>query len=226
VPGTVFRELDRAREASRAHRDARSARSGPPLDIVLKRTGASPEPIDGEPTPDELAARAEVQERLAAAVLALDPRQRDVLLLRHFDGASVADIARRLGLARATVHEHLERGHKELRRVLSTFDDDRRMTRLLALLVASNDSMRATLVAATAGAASPAVGLPPILFAMHVTKSIAAVTLVAALSYVGWRAVAPWRDRRRDEISGQRSSIKPPSAVRVRRCGRTASPTP
>jgi RNA polymerase sigma factor (sigma-70 family) len=175
----VLAELRRAR-GTREHRE-----------LVRAREASEQGHVASEPTPDELAARAEVQERLAAAVLALEPRQRDVVLLRHFDGASVADIARRLCLARATVHEHLERAHAELRRVLSTIDDDRRMTRGLALLVAGGDAPRAATVAAAAVAVSAAPSLPLFLIVMNVTKSLAAVALVAALSFVAWRAVAP-----------------------------------
>jgi RNA polymerase sigma factor (sigma-70 family) len=176
----VLAELRRAR-GTREHRE-----------LVRAREAREQGHVASEPTADELAARAEVQERLAAAVLALEPRQRDVVLLRHFDGACVADIARRLGLARATVHEHLERGHAELRRVLSTSDDDRRMTRGLALLVVTGDLPRqATAAAASVVAVGTSPSLPLFLVVMNVTKSLAAVALVAALSFVAWRAVAP-----------------------------------
>ena len=64
---------------------------------------------------DELAERAELQRRLAQAVLALDPPQREVVLRRYFGGERLAQIARSAGLPESTVRNRLHRARERLR---------------------------------------------------------------------------------------------------------------
>lgn len=73
---------------------------------------ASPEAREGA---DELVARAELQQRLVAAVLALDEPHRSTVLRRHFGGESVRAIAAAEGVAAATVESRLTRAHAQLR---------------------------------------------------------------------------------------------------------------
>jgi RNA polymerase sigma-70 factor (ECF subfamily) len=62
------------------------------------------------------AERALVAHRLVwQAMAVLSPRRRAVLVLHELEGASVADIARLLGVASVTVRWHLARGRRDLR---------------------------------------------------------------------------------------------------------------
>lgn len=177
-------------------RRARGARSQREAAHARARAGAAGDtpagPRDGELTPDELAARAEVQERLAAAVLTLPSRQRDVILLRHFDGAELADIARRLGLAPSTVQEHLARAHAELRRKLASWADDTRWSHGFALLLTGREAMPGALTIAAAATPSlvtaALVPSSPFLIAMTLSKVSLGVALAVALSVLLWRS--------------------------------------
>ncbi|MHC4491304.1 MAG: sigma-70 family RNA polymerase sigma factor, partial [Planctomycetota bacterium] len=63
----------------------------------------------------DLAARAEAQRRVVAAVLALDDPYRTAVLLRYFDDLSPKEIARRTGEPAATVRSRLKRALDMLR---------------------------------------------------------------------------------------------------------------
>jgi RNA polymerase sigma-70 factor (ECF subfamily) len=66
-------------------------------------------------SPSELAERNEQLLRLAGAMAALPEVQREVLLLKHCQGWSVAEIGQHLGRTRASVASLLRRGLKQLR---------------------------------------------------------------------------------------------------------------
>ncbi|TMK47278.1 MAG: sigma-70 family RNA polymerase sigma factor [Actinobacteria bacterium] len=59
---------------------------------------------------------------LIAALGELSPRQREVLLLRHYAGYPTRDVARILGSSAATVRVHLSQGRRRLRRLLEDHD--------------------------------------------------------------------------------------------------------
>jgi RNA polymerase sigma-70 factor (ECF subfamily) len=59
---------------------------------------------------------------LLAVIGRLAPRQRAAVILRHYAGYDVGEIASLLGMARATVRVHLSRGRRRLRTLLE--DDD------------------------------------------------------------------------------------------------------
>ena len=85
-------------------------------------------------TTDELAAEAEWQRRIVAAVLQLDAPHRDVLLLRFFEDLTPAAIADRLGEPSATVRSRLKRALDMLRARFDREHDGDRRTWALALL--------------------------------------------------------------------------------------------
>ncbi len=64
-----------------------------------------------------LLARSEL-ETVTAALHAMQPKRRDILLMSRIDGYSNAEIARRLGLARSTVSEHLSNALLDLEHAL------------------------------------------------------------------------------------------------------------
>jgi RNA polymerase sigma-70 factor, ECF subfamily len=75
--------------------------------------------------PDEEMERAEVRERFDAALAALTPRQREIVMLFEVEGWKGAEIAEHLGLTPENVRWHLHQAKKSLRISLSTLRDER-----------------------------------------------------------------------------------------------------
>jgi RNA polymerase sigma factor (sigma-70 family) len=65
--------------------------------------------------PGELAERVELQQRLAAAMLALDEPLRSALVLRYFDDLPTLEVAERLGVSHAAARQRISRGLSKLR---------------------------------------------------------------------------------------------------------------
>lgn len=85
-------------------------------DLFRRRTVANTFPItetegsrviDPAPAAPELACRGQESEILEAAIAALPPRCREILLLRKFENLSHREIAQRLGIAEHTVEAQL-----------------------------------------------------------------------------------------------------------------------
>jgi RNA polymerase sigma-70 factor (ECF subfamily) len=74
-------------------------------------------------SPSERADRRERAERLAAAVAALPPDQREAVLLKHIENLSLADISARMGKSPAAVAGLLRRGLARLREVMDQGDE-------------------------------------------------------------------------------------------------------
>lgn len=74
---------------------------------------------DPAPLPDEEAARAELAGRLERALRRLDPRHREVLLLRDVEGLTAPEVARVLGLGERAVKSRLHRARAMLRRTFA-----------------------------------------------------------------------------------------------------------
>ena len=85
--------------------------------LLLRPSQAGPPPL----TPAELAESGELDRALEAAVRALPPRRREVLLLARHDGLSRAEIAALLQLSPQTVANHLGLAVAELRRALAPY---------------------------------------------------------------------------------------------------------
>jgi RNA polymerase sigma-70 factor (ECF subfamily) len=73
-------------------------------------------------SPSERADRRERADRLAAAVAALPPDQREAVLLKHIEGLSLAEIAARVGKSTAAVAGLLRRGLARLRELMGPED--------------------------------------------------------------------------------------------------------
>jgi len=67
-----------------------------------------------DPTPSRIVARNEKVRRLAEALATLDDEDREVILLRVFEGLHVEEVARRVGQPRTTVAYRLARGLSRL----------------------------------------------------------------------------------------------------------------
>lgn len=74
--------------------------------------------------PDEEMERTEVRERFDAALAALTPRQREIVVLFEVEGWKGAEIAEHLGLTPENVRWHLHQAKKSLRVSLSTLRDE------------------------------------------------------------------------------------------------------
>ncbi len=70
-------------------------------------------------TPSQAAVRAEMQLRLQEALNAMDPIDREVLTLRHFEELSNGETARVLGLRKSAASNRYVRALKRLREVLA-----------------------------------------------------------------------------------------------------------
>ncbi len=82
----------------------------------------------------EVVARAEIQARVAQAVVALDPLQRDAILLRYWEGLPPRECAERLGVPVETVRTRIKRGLAKLRRELDAMHGGDRQVWMLALV--------------------------------------------------------------------------------------------
>ena len=77
-----------------------------------------PEPASTEPSAPEVAERRELLGQLADAIRQLPARYRRVVALRHIQGHSYREIARRLGRPSGTIKVWLFRARERLRRIL------------------------------------------------------------------------------------------------------------
>lgn len=109
----VARNLARMRLRAGSRRELREQREdGGPLDA---------------PTPEELVARARMQQRVARLVLELEEPFRATLLLRYHEGLSAADIARTQGVPAGTVRWRLKQALDRVRTQLDAeHDGDRK----------------------------------------------------------------------------------------------------
>lgn len=89
--------------------DWRRRRSNAEEPAVLVDTPGAPDPADRVTTRDEL----------QRALATLSPRQRAVLVLRHYEGWSDAAIAAALGCGEPAVRTHASRGLQRLRAALA-----------------------------------------------------------------------------------------------------------
>jgi RNA polymerase sigma-70 factor (ECF subfamily) len=72
----------------------------------------------GEPLPDRLALSAELSRQVALALRRLTSKERAALVLRHFEGLSIEEIGRTLGLRPSATKNSIFRAVRKLRRVL------------------------------------------------------------------------------------------------------------
>ena len=79
-------------------------------------------PAAEQPSPSQQADRHEQAIRLAQALATLPDNQREAVVLRHFHGWSLADIAARLNSSTAAVTGLLHRGLRNLRKQLAELE--------------------------------------------------------------------------------------------------------
>ncbi|MCB9897987.1 MAG: sigma-70 family RNA polymerase sigma factor [Planctomycetes bacterium] len=166
----VVRRLASNRRRGERRRDAR------------ERAVARGESSDAT-SPEIVARREELRRHVVEAVLALPEPQREVLLLRFWDGLAPRQIARRLGIPDATVRTRSMRGLERVRERLDTRTGGReRWVAALAPAV----GLRPVAVAARAALLAPLIGvaatLVAVLLVLDPWTSDGAPTLDASLA--------------------------------------------
>ncbi|MHC4957791.1 MAG: sigma-70 family RNA polymerase sigma factor [Planctomycetota bacterium] len=111
----------------------------------------TPEP---PPTPEDVAARLELQRLVVEAVMGLDEPYRSTVVLRFFDDCPPDEIARRMGVPKETVRTRLRRALVRMRERLDTAHGGKRAVWVAALLpLAGTREATAAAAASTATAA-------------------------------------------------------------------------
>jgi RNA polymerase sigma-70 factor (ECF subfamily) len=87
-----------------------AARSSEPLEIVAQTETTAP-----QLAPDETASREQLEAALGGAIRALEPAQREVLVLRDIEGLTAPEVAEALGVSVDAVKSRLHRARKILR---------------------------------------------------------------------------------------------------------------
>src|SRR5947208_3289974 len=72
-------------------------------------------PANDLPTPERLAQSAEIQRRVQGALADLSPLERAAFTLRHYEGRSIDEISRTLGLGTSAAKHSVFRAVKKLR---------------------------------------------------------------------------------------------------------------
>jgi RNA polymerase sigma-70 factor (ECF subfamily) len=101
---------------SRPHREA-----GHDSADLEEMSGADVAENPGQRTPERLMLSTEVQDRIAEAMSALSERERAAFVLRHFEGHSIDDISRSLGLKSNATKHSIFRAVRKMRAALEPF---------------------------------------------------------------------------------------------------------
>lgn len=72
----------------------------------------------GGPSPERLAGSTEIRERVAASMAALTPQERVAFALRHYEGRTIDEIGRALGLQKSAAKHAVFRAVRKLRAAL------------------------------------------------------------------------------------------------------------
>jgi RNA polymerase sigma-70 factor, ECF subfamily len=100
---------------SRPHREASHDAAD------LEQFGAAEASDAGRPSPERLMLSAEVQSRISGAMSALSQMERAAFVLRHFEGQSIDEISRVLGLKTNATKHSIFRAVKKMRHALEPF---------------------------------------------------------------------------------------------------------
>ncbi|MBN1419749.1 MAG: sigma-70 family RNA polymerase sigma factor [Planctomycetes bacterium] len=162
--------------ARRSHRDSfRRERR--------ERMAARPDRVST--TPADLVERAEIQRRIAGAVIDLEEPYRSTVLLKFFEEMGSEEIARRMGIPAATVRTRLHRAMERLRlRLDREYGGERARWSAIILPFLGADALAPSATAGAAGASGLVIG------GIIMTQKIAAgAALIGAVSLVAGLAV-------------------------------------
>lgn len=93
--------------------------------VAATADGALPERADEAPAPDVAAVGAEESRALAEAIARLPDGQREVLVLRYFEGLGEAEVAKAAGIPAGTVKSRLHHAVRGLRGALAALREER-----------------------------------------------------------------------------------------------------
>jgi RNA polymerase sigma-70 factor (ECF subfamily) len=85
---------------------------------------AADQPAHDGPSPERLAASAQIDRQVAAAMSALSPAERAAFTLRHYEGRSIAEIGRTLGMGTSATKHSVFRAVRKLRAALEPLRGD------------------------------------------------------------------------------------------------------
>jgi RNA polymerase sigma factor (sigma-70 family) len=170
--GGVARNVARMATRGRVRREQREAHA-PVLDEV--------------PSPEQLVARVEMQQRVGRIVLELPEPLRSTLLLRFFEGMTAAEIARVQGIPAATVRSRVKDALDRIRATLDAEHGNNR--RAWAVLLAP-------LPAVPKGAAALAGGL-----LVKTSVKVLLAVIVAAGLVAGTRVAGLWGGKKDDNAA-------------------------
>lgn len=125
LPLLVWLRLVTGERLVKIHRDQlgtqkRDAGREVPLRPAASSWAMAAEPAADQTTPSQAAARAEHAGRVAEALNALDPLDREVLSLRHFEGLTRAEAAAELGITDAAAKHRYARALRLFKRALDS----------------------------------------------------------------------------------------------------------
>lgn len=156
----------------------------------VKRREEHAPPREPAPSPEEVAARLEVQRQVVEAVMALDEPYRSTVVLRYFDDCPPEEIARRMGVPKETVRTRLRRAAARMRdRLDDAHGGDRKAWVVVLLPLAGLGTREASAAAAvsTKAAAGRAAITGGLLMSSKAFWTVAAAVLVAAVLFV-WKS--------------------------------------
>ena len=79
----------------------------------------------GGPSPERLARSAEIRRRVEASMASLTPQERAAFALRHWEGRSIDDIGRALGVQASAAKHAVFRAVKKVRAALAPLEERR-----------------------------------------------------------------------------------------------------
>jgi RNA polymerase sigma-70 factor (ECF subfamily) len=126
-----FLAVQRMQMVQRAHLGARKRDVSQEVSLPPGGAFASPESMAGQwvshmTSPSQAAMRRELQERLRAALDEMDPLDREVLALRHFEELSNNEAAEILGISKDAASKRHVRALVRLRGILTEADKDQK----------------------------------------------------------------------------------------------------
>jgi len=98
-----------AMDSLRARHTRRAERMGEPVEDIPDA------PVSAEPSPERLAMSTEIRRRVDASMETLTPRERIAFALRHYEGRSIDEIGRTLGVQQSAAKHAIFRAVKKIR---------------------------------------------------------------------------------------------------------------